>query len=180
MCLDARNSELSSARTASRVHLGLGSNLGDRMRALERALDAIGRLPTTSVTRRSRVYETLPEGVVDQPLFLNMAAEIETALAPLALLEAAKRIERAIGRRPGLRWGPRAIDIDLILWGPRIVREPALEIPHRAFRERAFVLALLAEIAGEAVDPVTGRTVAELAAATPFEGRVALCPQSGR
>lgn len=180
MCLDAEDSEAGSGRTGSRVYLGLGANLGDRREALTRAVEALGRLRATRVVRASRVYETAPEGVVDQPPFLNMAVEIETAMGPLELLDAAKRIEHAIGRRPGPRWGPRPIDIDILLWEGRVVRESVLEIPHRAFRERAFVLAPLLDVAADAVDPVTGKTVAELAALIRFKGRVALCPNQGR
>lgn len=145
----------------SRVLLALGSNLGDRQSNLSAALEL---LPVWGVhiVACSQVYETAPVGVTDQPSFLNMAAEIETALTPLELLRAAKSVERAIGRTETYRWGPRTVDIDIILWGPCVIREPALQVPHPRFRERGFVLRPLLDIAPEAVDPESGKTVALL------------------
>ncbi|MBI2432350.1 MAG: 2-amino-4-hydroxy-6-hydroxymethyldihydropteridine diphosphokinase [Candidatus Hydrogenedentes bacterium] len=149
---------------SARVLLSLGSNLGDRKVNLEAALAMLAETPGVRVLRQSRVYETMPVGVVDQPEFLNLAAEIETDLAPLELLNVAQDIERRLGRTPTFRWGPRVLDIDIILWGRQVIREARLEVPHPRFRERFFVLVPLAEIAPDAVDPETGRTVAELAA----------------
>ncbi len=147
------------------VHLSLGSNLGDRADHLRRALDAVAALPETRLVAQSSVHETAPWGVTGQPSFLNLAAEIETALGPLELLNAVKTVEICLGRTPGPLWGPRAIDIDLVLWEDRVMETDALTLPHARFRERAFVLLPLREIAPDAVDPVTGCTVAELAAA---------------
>ena len=158
----------------SRVHLSLGSNLGARETALAGALDALAGLPGTRVVRVSPVYETAPVGEVDQPPFLNLCAEIETDCAPLELLEAIKVLEGRLGRVPSRRWGPRSIDIDIVLWGDRLVREAALMVPHPEFRNRAFVLRPLADIAPEAVDPETGRCVAELAAEPGAYGEVVL------
>ena len=145
--------------------LSLGSNLGDRADCLRRALEALAALPDTRLAAQSGVHETAPWGVADQPSFLNLAAEIETDLAPLELLNAVKTLEVRLGRTPGPQWGPRVIDIDLVLWEDRVMETGALTLPHPRFRERAFVLLPLREIAPDAVDPVTGRTVAELAAA---------------
>jgi 2-amino-4-hydroxy-6-hydroxymethyldihydropteridine diphosphokinase len=103
---------------------------------------------------------------------LNLAAEIETAFDPLELLNAAKAIERGLGRTPTVRWGPREIDIDLVLWGSRIVETESLVLPHKEFRTRAFVLVPLAEIAPDAVDPVTGLSVRELAGRPEAQGDV--------
>lgn len=155
-----------------RIHLSLGSNVGDRISHLRSALEALDRWEGVRVTAVSQVYETEPVGKTDQRAFLNLAAEIETDLDPLELLNAAKAIERAGGRVPGERWGPRPIDIDIVLWSSRVWESETLTLPHPAFRERAFVLAPLAEIAADAVDPVTGLTVAQLAARPEVQGRV--------
>lgn len=101
-----------------------------------------------------------------------MAAEIKTGLAPLELLNAVKEIERELGRKDGPRWGPRPIDIDIILWDDLTMNDARLTIPHPRFRERAFVLAPLAEIAPEARDPLSGLTVRQLLESPGVEGRV--------
>jgi 2-amino-4-hydroxy-6-hydroxymethyldihydropteridine diphosphokinase len=154
------------------VFLSLGSNLGDRRAQLEGAIEQLNGLRATRVLRVSSRYETEPVGRTDQPAFVNLAAEIETAFEPLELLNAVKDIELRIGREPGPRWGPRVIDIDIVLWGARVLATERLTLPHPEFRRRGFVLVPLAEIAPEAVDPVTGLTVAELAARPEVEGRV--------
>lgn len=146
----------------ARVLLALGSNLGSREANLRAALTHLNARGLR-VVRQSPIIESDPVGVIDQPAFLNMAAEIETDLAPLELLNAIQSIEQAVGRTPSYRWGPRILDIDIILWGDQIIRETRLQVPHPRFRERAFVLKPLAEIAPEAVDPETGQTVAALA-----------------
>ena len=147
------------------VYLGLGSNLGDRRRNLEAALDALRAHPQIAVTAVSSFLETDPVGgPPGQGKFLNAAAKIETDLSPEALLEELKRVERALGRKPGPRWGPREIDLDILLYGDAVLETPNLTIPHPRMRERRFVLEPLAEIAPDARDPVTGRTVRELLA----------------
>jgi 2-amino-4-hydroxy-6-hydroxymethyldihydropteridine diphosphokinase len=153
-----------------RVHLSLGSNLGDRHEHIEKALCAIDHFKNTRLHAVSHYYETAPVGGVEQPDFINVAAEIETALAPLELLDATQQVERQAGRRSGLRWGPRALDIDIILWDDQTLETDRL--PHPSFRERAFVLAPLTEICPNAVDPVTGKTVTELAKSTVVLGTV--------
>lgn len=154
------------------VLLSLGSNLADRAGQLRQALNAIALLPETQVTKVSRLYETAPLGELNQPAFLNVAAEIKTGLAPLELLNAAKGIERDLGRVDGPRWGPRLIDIDIILWGETVINEDALTIPHAQFRQRAFVLAPMCEIAPDARDPLTARTVRQLLDLLDTEGQV--------
>jgi 2-amino-4-hydroxy-6-hydroxymethyldihydropteridine diphosphokinase len=147
------------------VYLGFGSNLGDGPAAFNRALGEIGRLPGTLVTSRSSLYRTAPVGYNDQPEFLNGAAGVKTPLAPRAFLDALKEIERRLGRRAGgPRWGPREIDLDILLWGERVIEEPGLVVPHPEMHRRGFVLIPLAEIAPGAIHPVLGRPVGELAA----------------
>ncbi len=155
-----------------RVHLSLGSNLGDRELNLHRALEALEADAGVVIISVSHYYETEPVGMAEQPDFLNLAVEIETELAPLELLNAVKEIEARLGRTPSEPWGPRVMDIDIILWGQQTVMTEPLTVPHKEFRKRAFVLAPLAEIAPNAVDPVTGKTVAELLGSPEAQGRV--------
>jgi 2-amino-4-hydroxy-6-hydroxymethyldihydropteridine diphosphokinase len=162
-------------RGGERVHLSLGSNVGDSSVRIGRLLNALLALRAVKGVRLVRVsdcYETEPVGDTDQPAFLNLAAEIETVLEPLELLNAVKDIERMVGRTPSERWGPREIDIDIVLWGPRVMDTRRLALPHKEFRKRAFVLRPLADIAPDAVDPVSGSTVAQLAAGPDLQGRV--------
>ena len=154
------------------VYLSLGSNLGDRTGNLAAGLRALDARAGVRVVTVSLCYETEPIGVIDQPPFLNMAAAVETTLEPLELLDVVKKVEVEAGRAPGAAWGPRILDIDIILWGGRIVETPPLRVPHGEFRNRAFVLTPLAEIAPEIVDPVSGQTVGELAANPALEGWV--------
>jgi len=147
-----------------RVYLSLGSNLGDRAGNLERAVSLLEKLERSRLLVVSQYYETEPVGDIEQPPFLNLAAAIETGLDPLELLAALKGTERAMGRESSARWGPRLIDIDIVLYGDRVVATSELTIPHPRFRDRAFVLRPLAEIGGRVIDPVTGSTVDELAA----------------
>ena len=139
-----------SATSDERVFIGLGTNLGDDLeRNLREAVQAIGRLPDTAVVRVSSFVSTAPWGVAEQPRFLNAVAEIRTRLEPPALLQALKRLENELGRIPTYRWGPRAIDFDIILYGSRVLDLPGLKIPHPRYQEREFVLTPLAEIAPE-------------------------------
>jgi len=144
------------------VYLALGSNMGDRSGRIARALERIGRLPDTRVEAVSRLVETEPVGPVPQGPFLNGAAALATELPSPRLLAELKRIEAEVGRVPRERWGPREVDIDIILYGDCVREDATLCLPHPRFRERRFVLVPLAEIAPEARDPVTGNTVREL------------------
>jgi 2-amino-4-hydroxy-6-hydroxymethyldihydropteridine diphosphokinase len=124
-----------------RAYVGLGANLGDREAAIRRAAELLG------ARRLSSIRETEPWGYAEQPLFLNAVAEIETGLAPRKLLERLLEIERSLGRRrEGPRWGPRTIDLDLLLYGDEVVDEPGLSVPHPRAHERVFVLEPLAEL----------------------------------
>jgi len=127
-----------------RAYIGIGTNLGDRIANVERALDAVERLG--KMLARSSLYRTQPWGKTDQPWFANLAVVIETDLAPHALLERLQGIERDLGRTPAERWGPRAIDLDLLLYDDLTIDEPDLQVPHPRLYQRAFVLVPLAEI----------------------------------
>lgn len=149
--------------------IGLGSNLDDPPVRLERALAAIDRLPGTRRVATSPFYRTPPVGPQDQPDFCNAVAGIETELEPLPLLDALQAIETAEGRRRGRRWGPRTLDLDILLYGDCRIDEPRLRVPHPYLHERAFVLIPLAAVAPDAVVPGRGRAAA-LAAAVPAGG----------
>ena len=149
------------ARPLFRVAVALGSNLGDRRGYLEYAIAALRRDLTS--LKASSFIETEAAGVEPgQPLYLNAAIVGMTQLSPRELLDRLLGIERERGRERPYAMAPRTLDLDLILYDGEVVDEPGLSIPHPRFREREFVLAPLAEIAPEMVDPVTGRTVKEL------------------
>jgi 2-amino-4-hydroxy-6-hydroxymethyldihydropteridine diphosphokinase len=131
--------------------LGLGSNLGNREQSLEDAIVAINETIGIHVIQRSSIYETEPVGVTTQPMFLNLVLKIETNLDPQMLLSVVKQIETRLGRQPRYRWGPREIDIDILLYDELEVNEPNLRIPHPRMWEREFVLNPLREIAPEKV-----------------------------
>lgn len=124
----------------------LGANLGDRAAALRRALTKLGRLKGCRLLRTSRLYETAPVGPSDRP-YLNQAVTLSTDRSAIGLLIEAKRLEALAGRRPGVRWGARALDVDLVALGRERVRTPWLTVPHPAMAKRAFALAPLSELA---------------------------------
>lgn len=138
------------------AYVGLGSNLGDRKLHLDEAVRRLG------ARRVSSYRETDPVGRTDQPKFLNAVAEVDTTLGPEALLDRLLEIERDLGRVRGERWGPRTIDLDLLLYGDRVIRTPRLTVPHPRMTERRFVLEPIAELAPDLIVPGTGRTVAAL------------------
>ena len=142
-----------------RVFLGLGSNLGDRNARLLDAVARIGALPGTRLVAVSRFYETPPWGVEDQPSFLNAVLEVRTVMEPVDLLTAVKAIEQEMGRTPTYRWGPREIDIDLLLFGDRALREASLELPHPRILERPFVWEPLGEIAPDVLEGLRSAAV---------------------
>lgn len=153
--------------TTHLAYLGIGSNLGDREGHVRGALEALGRLASTRLVAVSGVIETAPVGPVEQGDYLNAAAVIETGLAPRALLDELQRIERAHGRERNTeqRWGPRTLDLDILVYADVRLDVPGLTIPHPRLAERLFVLRPLAEVAPGLVVPGTGRTVAGLLAA---------------
>ncbi len=142
------------------VVLLLGSNVGRRVRRLRDGLAAVAR--GVGTVRASRIYAGAPGGRGGQPWFLNVALLGRTSLSPDALLALAKEVERAAGRTAGPRWGPRALDVDIILMGDRVVREPHLEIPHPRMAERRFCLLPVSEVAPDFAVPPGGTTVRDL------------------
>jgi len=170
--------EQDEAAAIHTVYLGLGSNIGDRDANLSAALRALAGIAT--VERVSSVYDTAPMLYTNQPRFHNLVCQARISLAPGTLLHAVKEIERQLGRSSGPRYGPRVIDIDLLLYDRLILNTSALTIPHPRIAERAFVLAPLAELAPTLTHPVLGETMAELLRRVP-EGdveRVGPLPQS--
>lgn len=141
--------------------IALGSNLGDSCQILERALRLLGETEGVRVEKVSHWYQTVPVGP-PQPDYINGCALLEVGLSPLALFQILAGIEVQCGRIRRERWGPRTLDLDMVFFGQVILQSETLEIPHPRFRERAFVLIPLAEIAPYWVDPVTEKTVAEL------------------
>jgi 2-amino-4-hydroxy-6-hydroxymethyldihydropteridine diphosphokinase len=163
--LDSRVVRRETDWVGETAYLSLGSNLGDRaanLRAALAQLDAAEKLLVVSA-----FYETQPVDVPDQPWFLNCVAAIETEKTPRELLQLALQIEAAMGRLRMRQQGPRNIDIDLLLFGDRVLDEPGLKIPHPAMQQRRFVLEPLVEIAPEARHPGLGKTAHELLAELP-------------
>ena len=152
------------------VYLAMGTNLGEREENLKSALRVLP--PQVKIMAVSRLYETAPAYVIDQPAFLNIAATGRTDLTAPALLEYLKQIEAEIGREKSIRYGPRQIDLDIIFYGGEVLNLPHLHIPHPRMNERGFVLRPLADIAPDFVHPVLQQTVRELLADLPPEDGV--------
>lgn len=153
-----------------RVYLGLGSNLAEPQQQLRSALQAIAALPHTELRAVSSFYLSDPLGPADQPCYLNAVAELDCALQPLELLDALQDIELNQGRvRKAERWGPRTLDLDILLFGQRLIAEPRLQVPHYHLHARAFVLYPLAELTPQ-LQLADGRSLQTLLAACPFSG----------
>ncbi|MGZ4802805.1 MAG: 2-amino-4-hydroxy-6-hydroxymethyldihydropteridine diphosphokinase [Acidimicrobiia bacterium] len=140
----------------TRAYLGLGSNLGDRLAHLQAALDALATVEAIAIAAVSHVYETAPVGGPDQDDYLNAVVAIDTGLTPRELLGVAMRIEQLADRVRAGRWGPRTLDVDILLYGDERIDDPDLEIPHPRMRERGFVLAPLHDVAPERVETPSG------------------------
>jgi 2-amino-4-hydroxy-6-hydroxymethyldihydropteridine diphosphokinase len=158
-------------RVKKRVYLSLGSNLGDGVKNLRETISAL-REAGINVTRISSTYETEPVDYLDQPWFLNMAVEVETELAPTALLKTLRGIETKMGSKKIIAKGPRLIDMDILLFGDEVIDAPELQIPHPRMHLRRFVLEPLAEIAPNARHPVSGLRVSEMLDLTPDKSAV--------
>jgi 2-amino-4-hydroxy-6-hydroxymethyldihydropteridine diphosphokinase len=155
----------------SRVYLSLGSNMGDRAANIARAVDLL-RQRGMHILRQSSLYETEPVDFLDQDWFLNCVVEVKTELMPDRLIEVLREVEQSLGRERRIPKGPRIIDIDILLYGDRLVRSAELKIPHPRMTERRFVLVPLAEVAPDLRHPVFKRTIAELLALTPDQSEV--------
>ena len=137
----------------TRVYVGLGSNLDAPRTRIRRAVEAMAALSATRLLQLSPLYRSPPMGPPDQPDYLNAVAEVETGLAPLALLDVLQAIEQRQGRVRGERWGPRTLDLDILLYGDRRISFPRLQVPHPGLLQRPFVLVPLADIAPRMVMP---------------------------
>jgi 2-amino-4-hydroxy-6-hydroxymethyldihydropteridine diphosphokinase len=154
----------------ARALVSFGANLGEPARQIKEAVARLRENKKLRYLKASSFYLTEPVGPVSQPPFVNAVAEWATELSPGDVLEILLGVEQEMGRERSLRWGPRAIDLDLLLFSDRIVDVPGLDVPHPRMHERRFILEPLAEVAPEAVDPRTGQSAAELLAALPGGG----------
>ena len=143
------------------AYIGIGSNLGNREENCQKAI-ALLIEKNINITKRSSLYEIEAWGVKEQPRFINMAVEIETNLEPAELLKVIKEIENSMGRRKGIRWGPRVIDLDVLLYDDLILKTHDLEIPHPGIKDREFVLKPLSEIAPDKIHPIFKKSIKTL------------------
>ena len=154
------------------AYIGIGSNVGDRVGFCRRAVEALTRSEGVTVVKVSSLYETAPLGGPPQRSFINLVAKVSTELEPRGLLDVCKQLEQRMGREPSdIRWGPRVVDLDILLYGNEKVSEPDLEIPHARLKERRFALVPLLEIDPDLTDPWETRLDDALAEA---EGEVEL------
>jgi 2-amino-4-hydroxy-6-hydroxymethyldihydropteridine diphosphokinase len=160
------------------AYIGLGANLGDPAGQLRQALAMLAALDEVEVVRVSTFYLNPPLGPPEQPWYVNAVAEVKTRLTPEELLRSLGRLETALGRVRGEHWGPRVIDLDLLLYDGEVISAPDLVLPHPELHRRAFVLAPLAEIAPEAWHPVLHKSAAQLLAELDPADRAALKPLS--
>jgi 2-amino-4-hydroxy-6-hydroxymethyldihydropteridine diphosphokinase len=146
----------------TKVYAGLGSNLGNKRENIIKAIDRLDAYEEICVKEKSGFYNTTPVGGPLQPDYVNCAIGLETETEPQILLKEFKEIEIELGRKPGVRWGPRVVDLDILLYGDRIVDDYNLKIPHERMHERVFVLEPLCEISPNIKHPVSGISISEL------------------
>ena len=147
----------------SRVFIGVGSNEGDRLQHISNAVKALGATAGVAVTQMATIIETEPIGGPPQGPYLNTVVELETAVSPADLLKTLKAIEQRLGRKPSAeRWGPRPIDLDLLLYDDRVIETSDLTVPHPRLHERRFVLEPLAQLAPQVIHPLVNQTIGEL------------------
>ena len=144
------------------AYIGLGSNLNDKMGNLNKAVELIEKSSEVKVFKRSSVYQTEPVGIKNQPLFLNMVLEVDTEISPFELLGFLQDIERKMGRKREKKWGPRNMDLDLLLYEDQVISSAELTLPHTQMHLRKFVLVPLAEIAKDKIHPLMQRTILDL------------------
>lgn len=144
------------------AYIGLGSNVGDREEYIDQAIFLLKKVPDIRVVKVSSSFETEAEGVADQPPFINAAAKIETKLDPYRLLKELQRIEDTLGRDREIEWGPRTIDLDILLYEDQIISDDKLTVPHPLLHERLFALAPLSEIAPDVIHPVLELTISDI------------------
>lgn len=144
------------------AYLGLGSNKGERISYIKKALSEIGKIENTRIVKSSSIYETEPWGVEDQDDYLNSAVELETSLDPENLLKELKNIERKTGRTGNKKWSEREIDIDLLFYGDEIIDNEFMNVPHSQIENRKFVLIPMNEIAPEFIHPVLKKSITDL------------------
>jgi 2-amino-4-hydroxy-6-hydroxymethyldihydropteridine diphosphokinase len=167
---------VAGARTFIRAYIGLGSNLDDPQSQLRRAIEALRHIPESRLTAISRIYRSKPMGPSDQPDYLNAVAMFDTCLEPLVLLDALQAIEQVQGRtRNGERWGPRTLDLDLLLYGAEMIEHPRLQVPHPGIYQRNFVLYPLFDLAPELTLP-NGLALRDALAALDSDGLEPLPP----
>jgi 2-amino-4-hydroxy-6-hydroxymethyldihydropteridine diphosphokinase len=155
--------------------ISVGSNLGDKLRQCRAAIDALAGGGEIRITGQSRMYRTEPVDLIDQEWFVNCVIRVATELAPLELLERLQAVQRQAGRpEGGVRFGPRVIDLDILLYDARVLQDPRLTLPHPRMHRRRFVLRPLCDIDPDAVHPVSGRTAAAMLAALDEDGQQVL------
>lgn len=164
---------------SQRAYIGIGSNLDSPRENCEKAIRMIQSHPQCELIATSSFYETEPVGIINQDWFINAAVEIATSLEPLDLLNVLLAIEKDMGRIRREKWGPRRIDLDILFYGNCIMNHPELEIPHPEIPRRRFVLAPLAEIAGQYIHPSANKSVAALLAELRDDKEIKLLPASG-